>query len=860
MSIARDFRGGRLLAPGFLLLMLAASAVAGSFVEDFTSVLHADTLATTASWDTSAGLLRLPPYQPVLVGSYDTPTSCIGAVVDGNKAYLAAHSGGLVILDIADVSAPVYLGSYDTPGTTRGVAVDGHLAFLADDANGLVIVDVTDPAAPAFVGGYNTPGVARFVVVDGNAAFVADDASLQIIDITDPSNPTLAGSLPAVGGARQVRVDGDLAFICDNGNQLTVVDVSDFAAPSVLGIYAAGAPVRGVAVDGDLAFVANYSSGLAIVNLRFPDSPSYVGGIDTPGLAIDVSVAGDYAYVVDYDHGIQVVDVSDPANPRIAGHWETPSYAYTVVLDGRDAFVSDFDGGLRIVQVANEIDPVKIGGYASLGTVAKIVVAGDHAYVPSYGEGLTVFDVSDPSDPTPIEDLLVFGTIVSMDRKGDRLFVLIHRSGDADQLGCIDITNPAHVVLRSTVDLPVLDFSLAYDIEVSGDYAYVTVDPGIYTSYYPTGLFVYDVSDPQAPAFVDSVLTPGDAMGLDVEGDVAYVANFERGLRVIDLSDPTNLVLGPELALSDSVWDVVVAGDHAYLSTNRGRLKVADVSDPWNPAIAGGLSTGGWNLSLDGNRLYGTGSYDAPSVRRIDVTDPTEPVLVDSFVVTGPALWTTPAGDYLFVAENVPGGFEIAAVSQRAYSESPAIGQSIALPGVEEVIETVRLKTIEAGSVEWYVSADSGAHWESALPDSSPTALAHPGSRLLWRAVLDVSTDVDLPVVDRLNLTWGGPQSGIDSDASIPAKHALHAGRPNPFRAGTTIVFDLPRAESARLAVYDVRGRLVVTLLDDRVAPGFHRREWNGLGRDGRRLSSGVYFVRLETESFAATRKVVLLE
>jgi hypothetical protein len=77
---------------------------------------------------------------------------------------------------------------------------------------------------------------------------------------------------------------------------------------------------------------------------------------------------------------------------------------------------------------------------------------------------------------------------------------------------------------------------------------------------------------------------------------------------------------------------------------------------------------------------------------------------------------------------------------------------------------------------------------------------------------------------------------------------ALHDAAPNPFNPQTTISFDLPRAESVSLRVYDTAGRLVRTLLAG--SPGQAGRNevvWNGRDNQGNQAASGVYLYRLET-------------
>jgi len=82
---------------------------------------------------------------------------------------------------------------------------------------------------------------------------------------------------------------------------------------------------------------------------------------------------------------------------------------------------------------------------------------------------------------------------------------------------------------------------------------------------------------------------------------------------------------------------------------------------------------------------------------------------------------------------------------------------------------------------------------------------------------------------------------------------------PNPFNPATSISFSVPVRQTVELAVFDVRGRRVITLVDGEVDAGPHRVEWDARDEGGREIASGVYFCRLKTEAAASTRKMVKL-
>ncbi len=91
-------------------------------------------------------------------------------------------------------------------------------------------------------------------------------------------------------------------------------------------------------------------------------------------------------------------------------------------------------------------------------------------------------------------------------------------------------------------------------------------------------------------------------------------------------------------------------------------------------------------------------------------------------------------------------------------------------------------------------------------------------------------------------------------------RSSLAQNYPNPFNPATTIAFDLAVSGEVRLDVFNVRGALVRTLLDEQRAAGAHRVSWNGTDNRGRPVASGAYFYRLATPNGELTRRMMLLK
>ena len=127
--------------------------------------------------------------------------------------------------------------------------------------------------------------------------------------------------------------------------------------------------------------------------------------------------------------------------------------------------------------------------------------------------------------------------------------------------------------------------------------------------------------------------------------------------------------------------------------------------------------------------------------------------------------------------------------------------------------------------------------------DSHPTAFAN-------MQVAPVFTDF---LID----TARAPET---ASAPVPdAKPAGLAAYPNPFNPRTTIAFETRDRGPVKLAVYDVSGRQVRVLRDREILDaGRHVSTWDGTGRGGVPVPSGVYFTRLETVSDVRIRKLTL--
>jgi hypothetical protein len=152
--------------------------------------------------------------------------------------------------------------------------------------------------------------------------------------------------------------------------------------------------------------------------------------------------------------------------------------------------------------------------------------------------------------------------------------------------------------------------------------------------------------------------------------------------------------------------------------------------------------------------------------------------------------------------------------------------------GVESF--ALRPATLDYGSPVTYVS-------DSDLPP----LVMDDWSMVTARFSDNVSDVVEL-VEENVSSVIGGPVFQIQAS-------------PNPFSGQTRLAFELPRSQQIHLAIYDVKGHLVRTLMDTELPAGPHTRSWDGRDQAGRPQPAGVYFYYLRGSELKVVRRLTLV-
>ncbi|MFQ5651789.1 MAG: T9SS type A sorting domain-containing protein [bacterium] len=138
-------------------------------------------------------------------------------------------------------------------------------------------------------------------------------------------------------------------------------------------------------------------------------------------------------------------------------------------------------------------------------------------------------------------------------------------------------------------------------------------------------------------------------------------------------------------------------------------------------------------------------------------------------------------------------------------------------------------------------------------------------SRLFWRIKARILT-FESAWSDTFRTQAQDPATSVDANATelLPEKFGLSQNYPNPFNPTTTVQYAIPRSKvngiHVRIDIFNIRGQKIRTLVNELKQPGRYAVVWDGRSDAGTLSGSGLYYYRLQTEEFVATRKLVFLK
>jgi hypothetical protein len=121
--------------------------------------------------------------------------------------------------------------------------------------------------------------------------------------------------------------------------------------------------------------------------------------------------------------------------------------------------------------------------------------------------------------------------------------------------------------------------------------------------------------------------------------------------------------------------------------------------------------------------------------------------------------------------------------------------------------------------------------------------------------------DIDMIISDALEWFEIEPVGTEDEVIEVPVTSSLNQNYPNPFNPTTTISFSVAQTSSfVTLDIYNIKGQKVKTLVNDRFDASTHQVVWDGKDENGKSVTSGIYFYKMNSGKFTSTKKMILMK
>jgi hypothetical protein len=686
-----------------------------------------------------------------------------------------------------------------------------------------------------------------------NLAYVNSGGVVLIIDISTFSSPVLVNdSIRTKGVIKDISYNQTTQnlYVTLGANGLEIWDVQNINSPQLLSsllLDYAGTipPANKMVTKPGFIFVAAEYAGIITINVSDPANPyqsSYNTGFGGTKYSVSITEDGNYLvatslvrtelFAVNFNGSLSFLDVS----AALVGGWEvhvSGLYSYEInngilhVLDlttlglpivasynlpgnstdhyaitssNNRLYVSDPFYGIEIFDITNPANPSLLGSYQTACNDIKYF--NSHVFVPD-NSGMSIFDVTDPANPAFTSNYQGVGGINRDLKISDSYCYLV----TFHDLYVLDISNP---VLPELVGINQPSSGIDLHIQIMGNYAYLTNTV--------EGLRVVDISDPSNPVTVGSV---GSSYFnyMTSEGNYIYVTDNQNNLRVFDISNPATPVEVGTLnfpAPNDLTSGIAAHNGYVYVSQYEAGLKVIDVTDPTQPTQ---VSTYNQNVDLksldaEGNYVYATDIYYSQSrVYVFDVSDPLNPIITGTKVFSSPPphAWQNFAfGDVLLVSDHTDPYLAILDISNPS-QPSILLSQMVA----DEI-------------------------WGADVTNSYIYLAAYGAGLHIYEN------------------PYGGIVPVESESFTLLIDYVLLQNYPNPFNPITTIRFNLPNANHARLVIYNILGQEVRELANGFLSAGKHEVIWDGTNNSGIKEASGIYFYTLQAGDVKIIKKMML--
>jgi hypothetical protein len=379
---------------------------------------------------------------------------------------------------------------------------------------------------------------------------------------------------------------------------------------------------------------------------------------------------------------LELLPIASSGEFGIIGIYDTPGHSCDVFISGDFAFVSD-ESFLVSVNVSNPTQPLLMDTFPTFGNTYCTIVRGGIAYVADATGGFRIYNVTNPSDILPLGVVFPASGAYDLMVSGNYAY-LASQSG----LIIVDIQNPFNPTIVGNYNVG----GVGQYIAIQNDLVALSVN-GNY-------VYLFNVSIPSNPQLLYSYNTGANTCGMAFYGNYLYLSLFNTGsLLCLDIQKPTNPIFISSISIGGQPNDVIIRGNIAFVAAGSIGLVCINISNKYAMQVEKCYDTShAYGLDVCGNIVYISDYYDG--LICIQVAEYINPVLLSTFDIGISAHDISISGDLACLAANTE-GIKIFNVSNPLEPNSlgnyttPGTAWSVALSaGVAYVTDSVGLHCI----------------------------------------------------------------------------------------------------------------------------------------------------------------------
>ena len=274
-------------------------------------------------------------------------------------------------------------------------------------------------------------------------------------------------------------------------------------------------------------------------------------------------------FIIEADGNIEIYDIKNPLSPKFVNSLTFLDNVSSIFVKDNMAFVCANENGVYIFDISDLENIKRIGLIKNRATIKDIVVDGNFAYLAAFDEGVYIFDISDLKNPKEIKHIKLDSKSIKILKSRDYLFIADLYAG----LKVVDVLEPKKAKMAGYIAS-----KKAQDLWLDGNYLYIADGKG--------GIKEIDISNPITKDILSRVTFRNGAYKVLVDGDRAFVADFNKNIDLINISDKANPVLlknlnfrmkdSLEFADEDYVDDMKIFNNYLFVARGFRGVEIFD--------------------------------------------------------------------------------------------------------------------------------------------------------------------------------------------------------------------------------------------------------------------------------------------